>query len=91
MNHLAYKYANDSNYNLAIECIEKAISLDPDANYYDSKGEIQLMQGDVAGALKSWREVIKLDPNFYEKKTELYEKLRSMNLISYDGELYSLK
>ena len=79
-NWLAYQYANDEDYDTALETIEKAISMQPlEANYYDSKGEILLMSGDVQGALDMWNKVIELDPDFAKKhKSTLYKELEWM-------------
>ena len=84
-NTTAYSYARTNDYDMALETIDKAISLQPnDANYYDSKGEILLMSGDEQGALEMWRKVLELEPDFLSKhngSTPLYEQLKEKGLI----------
>ena len=85
-NSKAYEHANASNYDRALETIDKAIALMPDnANYYDSKGEILLMKGDEQGAVKMWQKVLELDPDFLSKhdgETPLYKQLKAKGLIT---------
>jgi tetratricopeptide (TPR) repeat protein len=87
-NNLAYSYASTKEYSKSISAINNAIKLMPDdPNYYDTKGEILLMQGDEKGALKMWKKVLKLDAD-YEKHLEekgymsnLYLGLKEKNLL----------
>ncbi len=80
---LAYKFARSSEFSFAIVCIERAIELNPqEANYYDSKGEILLMQGKEKEAIEMWNKVISLDPNFSEThNSELHRLLVEKNAI----------
>lgn len=85
LNMKAYDEAKQGHYEEALAAIDEAISIKPDeANMYDSKGEILLMKGDERGAVKMWRKVISLDPDFiekYEGGTELYKQLLERGLI----------
>ncbi len=84
-NSKAYEYAIASDYNNAHISIDMAISLLPDnANFYDSKGEILLMQGKNDEALEMWKKVLKLNPNFlddYPDGTNLSNGLKKLGLI----------
>lgn len=84
-NSKAYQYAKNKKYDKAIEAIDQAISLQPnDANYYDSKGEILLMNGNQQGALEMWQKVMELDSDFLSKHhgtTELYRQLKERKLV----------
>lgn len=83
-NMKAYKYANASDFDNAYSFINKAISMFPDhANFYDSKGEILLMQGKNYEALKMWKKVLELSPNFlddYPDGTNLSNGLKKQGL-----------
>lgn len=84
-NQKAYEYSYNMEYVRALQTIEKAISLFPShANYYDSKGEILLMQGRNDEALSMWKKVLELDPNFldnYPDGTNLSNGLKELGLI----------
>ena len=84
-NAKAYEYAKAGDYAKAIESIDRAISLMPEeANLYDSKGEILLMKGDEQEAVKMWRKVLELEPEFLSKhhgETELHRQLKEKRLI----------
>ena len=84
-NAKAYEYAKAGDYDKAIESIDRAISLMPEeANLYDSKGEILLMKGDEQEAVKMWRKVLELEPEFLSKhhgETELHRQLKEKRLI----------
>ena len=84
-NGLAYLYVKLNDYVSAISIIDEAISLTPeDANLYDSKGEILLMQGKEQEALKMWQKVLELNPKFlddYPKGTNLSNGLKANGLI----------
>ena len=84
LNHMAYEFARSSDFISAIACIDKAIELYPkEANYYDSKGEILLMQGKEKEAVEMWEKVILLDPDFVETyNSELHHLLVKKKLIS---------
>lgn len=85
LNKKAYDEAKRGRYKEALAAIDEAISIKPDeADLYDSKGEILLMKGDERGAVKMWRKVISLDPDFiekYEGGTVLYKQLVERGLI----------
>ena len=78
-------YATQHDFPKAIDTIDEAIACMPkDAEYYDSKGEILLMNGDEQGALAMWHKVIELDPDFLSKhdgETELHRQLKERGLI----------
>ena len=83
-NALAYDFARKSDYNNALSNIDKAIA-SPNgphkvANLYDSKGEIYLMMGKEAEAIKMWEKVMELDKenlDFYKNGSELYKQLKA--------------
>lgn len=53
-------------------------------NFYDSKGEILLMQDRNDEALEMWKKVLELDPNFldnYPDGTNLSNGLMKLGLI----------
>lgn len=83
LNNLAYVCARSSEFNFAITCIDKAIEKNPlEANYYDSKGEILLMQGKEKEAIEMWKKVTMLNPFFAETHdSELHRLLLERNLI----------
>ncbi len=82
---LALLYARENWYSDATETINKAISLLPDnADCYDTKGEILLMQGKNNDALEMWKKVLELNPNFlkeYPNGTNLSNGLKKLGLI----------
>lgn len=84
-NSKAYEYAKTSDYVNAHKSIDKAISMLPDnANFYDSKGEILLMQNKNDEALEMWKKVLELNPNFlddYPEGTNLSNGLKELGLI----------
>ena len=84
-NAKAYEYANNNDFTKALETIDRAIALQPeDANLYDSKGEILLIKGDEQEAVKMWRKVQELDPDFlkkYEGGTSFYKQLKEKGLL----------
>ena len=83
--NFAYSYAGAKKYSEAIEMINKAIALMPtEANFYDSKGEILLMQGKNEEALEMWKKVIEINPVFlkdYPDGTNLSNGLKKLGLI----------
>lgn len=84
LNTRAYEYAKAYDYASAMDAIDRAISLCPgEANFYESKGEIFLMQGKEEDALLMWKEVIKLSPRFVEEypDSKLYHILKERYLI----------
>lgn len=85
-NSKAYIFANASNYDKALETIDRAINLMPkEPKYYDSKGEILLMKGNEQESLKMWHKVLELDPDFLSKHkggTTFYKQLKAKGLIT---------
>ncbi len=85
LNNKAYQYAKTTDYTNAMSSIEEAISLMPQyANFYDSKGEILLMQGRDQEALEMWNKVIELNPKFLDNRpngTDFYNGLKDKGLI----------
>lgn len=78
-NQLAYCYAKQRLFNKAMDAIDNAIRIEPNnANYYDSKGEILLMQNRVDEATEMWFKVVEISPDFlrdYPGGTNLYNGL----------------
>ena len=88
LNQYAYEQARIENWGTAFAAINTAIELMPqNPNYYDSKGELLLMRckpGDEKEAVKMWKKVMELDPDFlskYEGSTPFYEELKKRGLI----------
>ena len=83
--NLGILYANAADYTQAMSTIDKAIELMPrEAAFYDSKGEILLMQGKEQEALKIWQKVLELNPKFldgYPEGTNLSNGLKAKGLI----------
>lgn len=91
LNSQTYKYAHKGEYDDAISAIDEAIKLQPrEANWYDSKGEMLYMKGDVAGAKAMWDKVISIDPNFTENNTLLYYLVthKGWNFVNSDFSKY---
>lgn len=83
-NEAAYLYANgyavERDIAMAHMLVDTAIRLSKgEANYYDSKGEICLMEGDTAQARKLYDKVMETDKNFYYSHTQsvLYNTFRT--------------
>lgn len=85
LNNLANMYVGLKKFNESLKAIDKAIALMPDnAGYYDTKGEIFLMQGNNQEALRMWKKVLELSPNFlkdYPNGTGLSNGLKELGLI----------
>lgn len=85
LNVKAYEYARIENFVSAVNTIDYAIYILPsNSNFYDSKGEILLMQGKDKEALEMWKKVLELNPNFlndYPDGTELSNGLKKLGLI----------
>ncbi|MBR5019606.1 MAG: tetratricopeptide repeat protein [Bacteroidales bacterium] len=83
--NLSLLYMATQKYDKALESIDKAIALTPDdADCYDSKGEILLKKGDTKGALKMWKKVLEVNPDYLSENkegTELYNGLKQKGLI----------
>lgn len=81
-NRKAYAYAEEGDYQNAIEQINSTIKRAglQYANVLDSKGELLLMSSDknVKEAYNLWKEILRVAPDFldYHKETELYRRLR---------------
>ena len=84
-NSEAYSFAEKKRYKDALESIDQAVSLAPtSADFYDSKGEILLMQGNNQDALKMWKKVLELNPEFlkdFPNGTGLSNGLKKLGLI----------
>jgi tetratricopeptide (TPR) repeat protein len=76
---LARMLSLDGRPDEALEELERAIAIDPDA--YDPRamrGEILSARGDDAGAILAWREALRIDaepPDVHRKLARAYEKL----------------
>lgn len=89
LNALSYMYANGTgvpcDFSKAMRYIDEAIIISPqNANFYDSKGEILLMQGKHEEAFAVWKKVLELNPEFlkdYPDGTNLSNGLKRMGLI----------
>lgn len=84
-NSLSHLYAYQKEFDKAISTIEEVIAIMPEnAEFYDSKGEILLMNNDEQGTVEMWRKILEIDPDFVSKfkdKSELYRKLKEKGLI----------
>lgn len=81
-NDIAYLYAEGKgvkrNFKKAQEMLDIAISKDPgNSNYYDSKGEIYLMEGNMEKAQEMWKQVLKLNPEAATSKTNLAKAMNN--------------
>lgn len=87
LNIIAYLYARGDgrkrNFAEALKYIDIAIAKNPEnANYYDSKGEILLMKGDLSGAISMYKKTKSIDSQFYiNNNSTLFQKLKEKNLI----------
>ena len=87
LNLIAYLYARGDgvkrNFAEALKYIDIAIAKNPEnANYYDSKGEILLMKGDLSGAISMYKKTKSIDSQFYiNNNSTLFQKLKEKNLI----------
>ena len=77
-NQLAYYAAQGrglpKSFEQAHKYIDKAISLDPNYwNYYDSKGEIYLMEGNISKAREYYNKCVRMYSNYSSKKSELWK------------------
>ena len=53
-----------------------------EADGYDSKGEILLMKGDEQEAMKMWKKVLELDPDYLETHdSDFYKQLKENGLL----------
>lgn len=83
-NQQAYHYLNLLDYQNAMSIIDQAIAICHTSEFYDSKGEILLMQGRNDEALEMWKKVMELNPNFLDKYpdgTNLSNGLKKLGLI----------
>lgn len=63
LNMLAYQFAGAGKFDAAYAVLRLDMGWFPkDANLWDTQGEIQLMQGDKANAIKSYQRVLEMDP-----------------------------
>lgn len=75
-NDIAYMYAKGKGVNLdfnkAHEMVDVAILKCPDiSDFYDSKGEIYLMEGKTDKAKEMWKKVLAIDPDAAKRTTPL--------------------
>ena len=83
-NKLCYAYAAKQDYQKALETIDIAIeACDDEANLYDTKGEVLMMAGNAEDALRMWKMVILLEPDFVAEhgESELYKQLKSRKMV----------
>lgn len=84
-NKKAYEYLHSNDFSNAISIVDRAITLLPTfAVYFDTKGEILLMQGRNEEALAMWKKVLELNPDFLKENpdgTELSNGLKKLGLI----------
>ena len=83
-NKLCYAYAAKQDFQKALETIDIAIeACDDEANLYDTKGEILIMSGNTEEALRMWKKVILLEPDFVSEHgdSELYKQLKSRKMV----------
>lgn len=83
-NQLAYFYAKGQgvkpDLKHAMECIDKALEISKKAEYYDTKGELSILQGNLSLAKKMWNEAISVDSSFVNvTNSTLKELLPYMN------------
>ena len=85
LNNYSLTYSANQKFDEAIEAIDKAISLfSTIADFYDSKGEILLIQGKNQEALSMWKKVLDLNPDFLKDNpdgTNLSNGLKKLGLI----------
>lgn len=78
-NDLAYMYANGElgapDFNMALSLLNTIIKAEPtNYDFWDSKGEILLMKGDVKGARKVWNTINQKSPLFYSNYIKEHEE-----------------
>lgn len=82
---LAFVCAQNKHFTDATEAIDRAIKLNPtNADLYDTKGEILLMQGKNEEALAVWKKVLELNKDFLKENpegTDFSNKLKELGLI----------
>jgi len=61
-NNRAFMYFYTGRYGEALADINKAISIDPDAHFYDTRGTIYRAMGNYDGAISDYSEAIRLSP-----------------------------
>ena len=91
-NQLAYMYARGEyvkqSFEEAMKYVDLAISNAPTtenlANYYDSKGEIFLMMGEIDEAKEYWNKVLEVYPNFNVETSDLYRELCKLYLNEHE-------
>ena len=76
MNMLAYCQYKLGKNGLVLPTIEKAISLDPIAEYYDSKGELLMLLGKKEEAKTVYEKILEIEPTYFDdKRSEFYKLL----------------
>jgi len=73
-NQMGYLYSRGSEYDRAIEAMEKYVKLLPnEPNPHDSYGEMLRLSGRFEDALEQYHIALKIDPTFYISQKELGE------------------
>ena len=65
-NALGFTYQRLKDYNKAIECYDKAISLDPSSNASNNKGLVLSLMGNYEAALVCFDMLIRFRPSYME-------------------------
>jgi tetratricopeptide (TPR) repeat protein len=74
--NLSKYYYSTKQYDKAEDCIRKSLALSPyNENYWEQLGDIKNEKKDVAGALESYNQSLKFDPNQYD----IISKIRKLN------------
>ena len=76
-NALAYVYISKEDFNTALKFVDEAIELIPsEINFYDTKGEILVLKGNMQAAFDISQKIKALDPDYFNKnKSEWYKNL----------------
>jgi tetratricopeptide (TPR) repeat protein len=72
LNVLGYAYATIGQFGKAIDCFQRYASVNPgDANPFDSMAEIYFKMGKLDEAAAKYREVLEMNPSFYQSHAAL--------------------
>ncbi len=72
LNALGYAYARIGEFGKAIDCFQQYASVNPgDANPFDSMAEIYFKMGKLDEAAAKYREVLEMNPSFYQSHAAL--------------------
>ena len=76
MNMLAFCQYKLGKYDLVLPTIKEAISLDPIAEYYDSKGEFLMLFSKKEEAKAVYDKILELEPTYFDNNhTDFYKLL----------------